>query len=46
MVATLDANAFSTPLAVQDSYLKALHFSFTTLTTLGYGDIVPLSEMP
>ncbi|MEO1352209.1 MAG: potassium channel family protein [Cyanobacteria bacterium J06635_15] len=45
MVATLDANAFSTPLAVQDSYLKALHFSFTTLTTLGYGDIVPISEI-
>ncbi|MEM7794527.1 MAG: potassium channel family protein, partial [Cyanobacteria bacterium P01_C01_bin.118] len=27
------------------SYLRSIHFSFTTLTTLGYGDIVPLSEI-
>lgn len=45
IVNTLDANAFSQPLIQQDSYLKTLHFSFTTLTTLGYGDIVPLSEV-
>ncbi|MEO1400943.1 MAG: ion channel [Cyanobacteria bacterium J06635_1] len=45
MVATLDAGAFSEPLLLQDSYLKALHFSFTTLTTLGYGDIVPMSDI-
>jgi len=45
MVATLDANAFSQPLDIQHSYLKALHFSFTTLTTLGYGDIVPISDI-
>ena len=45
MVATLDAHAFSQPLDIQESYLKALHFSFTTLTTLGYGDIVPISEI-
>ena len=45
MVATLDPNAFSQPLLLQESYLRALHFSFTTLTTLGYGDIVPVSEV-
>lgn len=45
IVATLDVNAFSEELFVGDSYLKTLHFSFTTLTTLGYGDIVPLSEV-
>ncbi|MEM9903620.1 MAG: ion channel [Cyanobacteria bacterium P01_D01_bin.44] len=45
MVATLDAGAFSEPLLLQESYLKALHFSFTTLTTLGYGDIVPMSDI-
>ena len=45
MVSTLDPNAFSQPLRLQDSYLRALHFSFTTLTTLGYGDIVPVSEV-
>lgn len=45
IVNTLDANAFSQPLLHQDSYLRAVHFSFTTLTTLGYGDIVPLSEV-
>ena len=45
IVATLDPNAFSQRLILNGSYLKALHFSFTTLTTLGYGDIVPLSEI-
>lgn len=45
IVNTLDANAFSQPLIQQDSYLRTIHFSFTTLTTLGYGDIVPLSEV-
>ena len=45
IVNTLDANAFSQPLIQQDSYLRTMHFSFTTLTTLGYGDIVPLSEV-
>ena len=44
-VTTLDPNAFSQSLLLQDSYLKAFHFSFTTLTTLGYGDIVPVSEV-
>ncbi|MEM6453006.1 MAG: ion channel, partial [Cyanobacteria bacterium P01_D01_bin.105] len=49
IVATLEPGAFSPPLfesgSSQDSYLKALHFSFTTLTTLGYGDIVPVSDI-
>ena len=26
-------------------YSKAVHFSFTTLTTLGYEDIVPVSTL-
>ncbi|MEM6255560.1 MAG: ion channel [Cyanobacteria bacterium P01_D01_bin.156] len=45
IINTLDANAFSQPLIQQGSYLRTIHFSFTTLTTLGYGDIVPLSEV-
>ncbi|MEO0536898.1 MAG: ion channel [Cyanobacteria bacterium P01_A01_bin.123] len=45
IVNTLDANAFSQPLVQIGSYLRTIHFSFTTLTTLGYGDIVPLSEV-
>lgn len=46
IVNTLDANAFSQPLVSTGSYLiRTAHFSFTTLTTLGYGDIVPLSEV-
>ncbi|MEM9809380.1 MAG: potassium channel family protein [Cyanobacteria bacterium P01_D01_bin.56] len=45
IVHTLDDQAFSQPLIQQGSYLRTIHFSFTTLTTLGYGDIVPLSEV-
>ena len=45
MVATLDPSAFSQSLLLQDTHLRAFHFSFTTLTTLGYGDIVPVSEV-
>ena len=45
MVATLDPNAFSQPLFINGSYLKFFYFSFTTLTTLGYGDILPISEI-
>lgn len=45
LVATLDSNAFSQSLLFKGSYLTALHFSFTTLTTLGYGDIVPFSDI-
>lgn len=45
IVAALDAEAFSQPLLLQNSYIKAFYFSFTTLTTLGYGDILPKSEI-
>lgn len=45
IVNTLDDDAFSQQLVQPGSYLKTIHFSFTTLTTLGYGDIVPLSEV-
>ena len=45
IVHTLDDDAFSQSLIQQGSYLKTVHFSFTTLTTLGYGDIVPLSNV-
>lgn len=41
MVAIIDPSAFSPPLDLSESLLTALHFSFTTLTSLGYGDIVP-----
>ena len=41
MVAIVNPEAFSPPLNLEDSLLTALHFSFTTLTSLGYGDIVP-----
>lgn len=44
MVSALNAGAFSQPLLLQSSYIKAFYFSFTTLTTLGYGDILPKSE--
>lgn len=44
LIYTLDANAFSSALATQTSRLKVLYFSFVTLTTLGFGDITPVSE--
>ncbi|MEM8544637.1 MAG: potassium channel family protein [Cyanobacteria bacterium P01_H01_bin.119] len=45
IVYTLDANAFSSNLVTETSYLKVLYFSFVTLTTLGFGDIVPVTEI-
>lgn len=45
MEATLNPNAFSVPLMQTDSFLIPIHFSFTTLTTLGFGDIVPVSPL-
>lgn len=45
MVYTFDANAFSSALLTDDSYLNLLYFSFVTLTTLGFGDIVPVNEV-
>lgn len=35
MVATVNAQAFSQVLVSDDSFVRAIHFSFTTLTTLG-----------
>lgn len=31
--------------SMRDCYLRALHFSITTLSTVGYGDISPISEL-
>ncbi|NET11242.1 MAG: two pore domain potassium channel family protein [Symploca sp. SIO2B6] len=45
IVEIFNSNAFSQPLVLKDSFLRTVHFSFTTLTTLGYGDIVPNSEV-
>lgn len=45
MVYTLDPNAFSSALVTETSYLNTLYFSFITLTTLGFGDIVPVNEV-
>ncbi len=45
MVATLNPQAFSATLIQTDSFLIPIHFSFTTLTTLGFGDIVPISPL-
>ncbi|WP_227499925.1 potassium channel family protein [Synechococcus sp. PCC 7335] len=49
MVAVLNPEAFSQPMfdagGVEGAYQKTFHFSFTTLTTLGYGDIVPISDI-
>lgn len=43
IVASLDSQAFSQSLIETESYAKSVYFSFTTLTTLGYGDIIPVS---
>ena len=40
---SFDPHAFSQPLIEAESYGKSIYFSFTTLTTLGYGDIIPVS---
>ncbi len=46
MTSTLDVQAFSKTLFVQGGgYTQVAYFSFSTLTTLGYGDIVPISEL-
>ena len=45
MVSAIEPAAFSQPLLLGESYLRMFHFSFTTLTALGYGDIVPVSEI-
>ncbi len=40
-----DPNAFSTSIETIDLFGSMVYFSFTTLTTLGYGDITPTSEL-
>lgn len=45
IIASLDSNAFSQQIVEIDSYSRAVYFSFTTLTTLGYGDIIPVSPL-
>ncbi len=45
IVASFDPQAFSQPLIEAESYSKVIYFSFVTLTTLGYGDIIPLSPL-
>ena len=37
--------AFSQPIIFEEPFGEAFYFSFTTLTTLGYGDIIPLSPL-
>lgn len=39
----LDKNAFSHSVKPQDFYSMSIYLSFTTLTTLGYGDILPVN---
>ena len=45
IVASFDPQAFSQPLIGGESYSKVIYFSFVTLTTLGYGDIIPVSPL-
>ena len=45
ITASLDTDAFSQPIIEAESYGRAVYFSFTTLTTLGYGDIIPVSPL-
>ena len=40
-----DPNAFSESVELIDLYDSMMYFSFTTLTTLGYGDITPVSGL-
>ncbi|ESA33947.1 ion channel [Leptolyngbya sp. Heron Island J] len=44
IIYTLNANAFSSALVTETSRLRVLYFSFVILTTLGFGDITPVSE--
>ena len=41
----LDANAFSKSIEAINLFDSMFYFSFTTLTTLGYGDITPVSDL-
>ncbi len=45
IVYLLDPNAFSKSIEAIDVLDSMFYFSFTTLTTLGYGDITPMSNI-
>lgn len=45
IVETIDPQAFSSPLLINNSATKMIYYSFVTLTTLGFGDVVPISPM-
>ena len=45
IVYLLDSNAFSKSIETINLLDSMLYFSFTTLTTLGYGDITPVSHI-
>lgn len=45
IIAIFDKQAFSQTAVEANFYAKAIHFSFTTLTTLGFGDIIPVSTL-
>ena len=42
---TFDHNAFSQSISELKSFRTFIYFSFTTLTTVGYGDISPVSSL-
>jgi hypothetical protein len=45
LLISIDPNCFKiTPNQTRDPHLVFVYFSFVTLTTLGYGDITPLSD--
>ena len=45
IVAILDPNAFSELGNTASLFSSLFYFSFTTLTTLGYGDVTPVSDL-
>ena len=45
MVYLLDPDAFSSSVETLELFESMFYFSFTTLTTLGYGDITPVSNL-
>lgn len=45
IVASINPNAFKPSIIVEEGFGKVVYFSFTTLTTLGYGDILPIDPL-
>ena len=45
IVYLLDPNSFSQTIDVNKDFNSMFYFSFTTLTTLGYGDISPVNDL-